>query len=153
MKIVPALTAALLLFSPFCKALDAKEEKKLTTLLECKGKYGDLLDFATAVDQLPGIKELESKNPFLKLYQLDKPIRANQYQSDRLILAGNGISLMLPGETKENVAAKLKLAKFELTPSKVFFIKEVKKVGKLTASDVTTHPDTTLLGCEYNSPF
>ena len=101
--------------------------------------------------------EVKQSNPFLKEYELPRPIRAFGHPALHVAFASAGILAVLDDVAPKELAATLGLKPAFPDLDKVMFFKTIRADDTATVSTrivlnvsaVDSHPGKTLAGCEY----
>lgn len=157
--LLAALPAAAQDFDP--AALD------LPALVECRvdvPTYNGLALWLTgesdAAEKL-GWRKVDSGNPFLSQYELEKPLAAFGMETKTLVFTSSGPMAVLEGVTAIDLAKELGIKPMISTPQKFLGEKVVLEETEtsegvtlatrisLNVSTVETHPGKVLAGCSY----
>lgn len=142
----------------------------LPALLQCEatvGDYNELAFWLTGENGSPeklGWTKVESGNPFLLQYEMDKPVRVFGGETRTVVFVGSGILAVLDSEVTAApaLARKLGIDPILDTPAKFMGEKEIAKEVEenemlilttrisLNVSTVDSHPGKVLAGCSYN---
>ena len=170
------LLAAFLLWAPASHAETAEEDPSkidLAKLIECTTydvpSYNNFALWLTGPEsaramKLFGISELPSANPFLREFQLSKPVTVFGRQTSQIAFASTGPLAVLDEVDPHPLAKQLGVAASVDQPNK-FLAEKVILSRKdqqensdtvletrisLSVSTVDTHPGKTLAGCSYS---
>lgn len=139
----------------------------LPALVECRADVPTYNGFAfwlagepDAADRL-GWRKVDSGNPFLSQYELEKPLVAFGSETRTLVFTSSGPMAVLDGITAPDLAKKLGIEPMISTPQKFLGEKVVSERSEtsegitfatrisLNVSTVETHPGKVLAGCSY----
>ena len=168
-----SLGAALLALSTSVPAQERDYDPShlnLPALLQCEatvGDYNELAFWLTGESGSPeklGWTKVESGNPFLLQYEMNKSVSVFGGETRTLAFAGSGILAVLDDNTTSApaLARKLGIDPILDTPAKFMGEKEIAKEVEenemltvttrisLNVSTVDSHPGKVLAGCSYN---
>ncbi len=139
----------------------------LPALLECRADVPTYNGFAfwlagetNAADSL-GWRKVDSGNPFLSQYELEKPLAAFGTETKTLVFTSSGPMAVLDGVTAPDLAKKLGIEPMISASQKFLGEKVVSEKNEtsegvtfatrisLNISTVETHPGKVLAGCSY----
>lgn len=139
----------------------------LPALVECRADVPTYNGFAfwlagepDAARQL-GWRSVDSGNPFLSQYELEKPLTAFGAETKTLVFTSSGPMAVLDGTTPAELAKRLGIEPMMSTPQKFLGEKVVSEKTEtsegvtfatrisLNVSTVETHPGKVLAGCSY----
>lgn len=139
----------------------------LPALVECRSDLPTYNGFAFWLTGEPdaagrlGWRKVESGNPFLSQYELEKPLAAFGAETKTLVFTSSGPMAVLDGIAAADLAKRLGIEPMISTPQKFLGEKVVSEKTEtsegvtfatrisLNVSTVETHPDKVLAGCSY----
>ncbi|NKB78805.1 hypothetical protein HED49_06395 [Ochrobactrum daejeonense] len=141
----------------------------LAKLIECRAQVPDYNELASWLKTEPralerlGWRQVESANPFLEQYLLDRPVGVFGTQTTDIAFAGSAILAVLDGDTASGLAGKLDVSPV-LDNSDKFMGERViaeetddsnemitiKTRVSLNVSTVESHPGKVFAGCSYS---
>lgn len=140
----------------------------LAKLIECRAEVADYNELGAWLQSEPaapnklGWRKVESGNPFLEQYHMDKPVSVFGSETSDIAFAGSGVVALLDGKDASSLAGKLEVDPLVDTSDKFMGQRvisektEVHEALKLTTrislnvSTVESHPGKVLVGCSYN---
>lgn len=139
----------------------------LPALIECRADVPAYNGFAFwltgeagAAEKL-GWRKVDSNNPFLSQYELEKPVAVFDEQTKSIVFTSSGPMAVLDGVAAADVAKKLGIQPLISSPQKFLGEKVVSDKTEsaegvtfatrisLNVSTVETHPGKVLAGCSY----
>lgn len=159
--------ALLLLTSSAANATSLNEQ--LTTLIECRARMPDFIAMAPLPETLEdgasrGMIPLPQKNPFMTEFSLAEPITVFGHSTSLIAFSGTGVVAIIDLPDPRPLAHELQMEVGLDTPNKVLYGLEVLNEELepdpsgmrwiesvvLNVSNVTSHPNKTLVGCSYS---
>lgn len=141
----------------------------LARLIECRAQVPDYNELASWIQTEPqvlhklGWKQLESGNPFLNQYEMDRPVAVFGTETKDIAFAGSAILAVLPGDKPAALAGRLGVDALIDNPEKFMGEKVIAEATddtnemmtiktriSLNVSTVESHPGKVLAGCSYN---
>ena len=169
---VAAATAPVVQASDAVYADAAGLQADLVQVLSCEAGRAQFMRVADALMALDGDAELptaldgwrriEGDNPFIVELAAPQPFALFGQTSDRIVMAGQGLLAVIEGEQLEALSRQLALAPSALPMTGHIRVRDVRRdaLGDgvsvqvvQTASTLTSHPGSTLVGCEYRLAY